>query len=99
MVAAVDVHVVSDGPEAVRGIEISIALHVGDAPPQSFALIGGHNLAQVVEVGGFSVGDVAEDSVANHLENRHLGGSIAAVFENDAMFTGGFGGVHDVPAF
>ena len=50
-VAAVDVHVVRHGAEAVRGVEVAVAVEVLEAAPLPFAFVGEEDAAQIVIVG------------------------------------------------
>src|SRR3954462_14980562 len=93
-----DVHVMRHGPEAMRRIQIPVALHVRESSPQPFSLARCKNAAQIVEISRFSMSNLAEESIAQHLQNHHLGGPLAAVLKNDAVPASGFGGIHQVPA-
>ena len=47
-VAAVDIHVMRDGAEAVSGIEIAVAVEVFVAAPEAFAIVGEEFAAKVM---------------------------------------------------
>ena len=97
-VSPVDIHVVGDGAEAVGGIEIPVPLGVVVGAPGSgsvFDLL--HLPAKIVDVGGFSVEEFAEQSEAAHMEDEELFTAVVDVLEHHAVSLGFFGNVHDGP--
>ena len=56
----------------MRGIEIAVALGVRIAPPQAFAAVFKHDLAQVMVVGSLAVQEFAEHSGTNHVQDQSV---------------------------
>ncbi len=98
-IAAVDVHALRNGAEPVGGVEIGIAADRMVETPKAFAAVGEFDGAEVVEVAAFGGGQVAEQTLAGHVQHHQLNTVVAAVFEHDAVLAGRFGGFHQLPAF
>ena len=86
-VAALNAHVVGDGAEAVRGIEIAIAQGVLASPPQPLAGIGKQLGPQIVDVGAFAVKQLAEQALVNHAQDERLVVTVAEVLQDHAVLT------------
>src|SRR5579872_4212694 len=71
-VSAMDVHVMGDGAESVRRIQMAIALHVRKPPPQAFPFARGQNAPKIVEIRRLSMRDLTEESIPHHAQNHHL---------------------------
>jgi len=97
-VAALDAHVVGDGAEAVRGVEVAVGAGVFCAAPEAFASVREEFVAKVVEVGAFAIENVAEFACVDHAEDERLVVAVAAVLEHEAVLAGFFGAADDAPA-
>src|SRR4051812_27414774 len=85
--------------QSVRGIKVSIALHMRNPAPQALSFIRSQNAAQIVQICRLSVSDFAENSVTHHVQDHHLGRTITAVFQDDTMPASGFGSIDQFPTF
>ena len=84
----------------MRGIHVAVALGVVIGSPgtsAAFHLL--HLSAQFVDVGGFSVQQVANDALAHHVQVHEFLTSVVDVFHHHAVLPGFFGGIHDFPEF
>src|SRR4029077_9452196 len=84
--------------EAMRGIKIAVALGVRITPPQSFAAVFEHDLAQVVVVRSLAVQQLPEHSGTNHVQDQRFAVSVAAVLHDHAVTARFFRGVHNLLA-
>ena len=100
VVLAGQVHVLGDGAEAVRGVDVAIALGVVVGSPGAGAAVHLlHLAAQFVDVGGFPVQQVADDALAHHVQVHEFFTSVVDVFHHHAVLPGFLGGIDDFPEF
>ena len=98
LVAAVDVHAVGDGAEAVCGVEVAVPGPGVVAAPESLAAVGELDAAQVVEVAALGVEDLAEESLPHEVQAEELGAPVVDVFHHRAVAVRALGGLDELPA-
>ena len=81
----------------MRGIQIAVALHMGKATPQAFALVRGQDASQIVQISAFGMRDLAESSILHHSQHHHFGCAITTVLEKHAVLARSFGGIYQFP--
>ena len=98
--AAVDVHVLRDRAETVRRVEIPVAVFVMRRSPHTGAALGVvHLFAEVVDVGGLAVSELAEEALAAHVEHHELFASVANVLHHHAVSSAALLRFDEAPAF
>jgi hypothetical protein len=90
-IAAVDVHALGHRPETVRRIEVAVELLGPGPPPQPLAFARELDAAEVMEVAGLAVEDLAEDAFADEIERHELDPVVAAVLHHLAVLLVLFG--------
>src|ERR1700747_103360 len=66
--------------------------------PESLAAVLKEHAPEIVEVGAFTVEEVAEQAVPDHVNDHKVGLTVAAVFEHEAVLACRLGGVYEFPA-
>ncbi len=101
-VPTVDVQALGHRTEAVRGIETPVALEIVRDPPAALidllARLRLHVVDEGVDVGAFGVGQLAEHTLARHVQGLQLEEVVAAVLQHHAVLGGAFTGLHQLPA-
>ena len=111
VVAPVDVHVLRDRAEPMRGIPVSRMLRVeverpSGAPCDRCVGMAVHGMvaavvleaALVVDVAGFAMDNLSEHPLSDHVEHRHLVLAIAAVLKHHAGHLRALARLHHLPA-
>ena len=80
------------------GVEVAIARPGVGAPPQSLALVGELDLAQVVQVAALGVQDLSEQPLAHQVEAEEFRPAVVHVFHHGAVAAGALGRLHEPPA-
>src|SRR5882724_11305509 len=96
-VAPMDIHIMRNRPQPVRRVEVAISFHMRKPPPQAFAFVLCQNGAQVVEISCLSMSNFPEDTIPHHAQHHHLGVTVTAVLQDDAMLASSLGSVDNVP--
>lgn len=96
-VAAVDVHGLAYGTEAVGGIDVTAVVLVEVEAPVALVLVPVR--LEVVDVAAGSVKHLAEETLLGHVEGGHLEEVVDAVLEHHAVPLGTLGRVDQLPAF
>lgn len=97
-VAAVYVEIECYWAESVGGIEITIALGVVCASPESFVSVFKEDGAEVMVVGCSGVFEFAKEPCAHHVEYEEFVIAVIAVFHHNAMPARSFRGINELPA-
>ena len=84
-VAAVDVQALGHRAQAVGRVEVAVELLGPGPPPQPLALVRELDAAQVVEVAGLGVDDLAEQAFADEVQGHELDPVVAAVLHHLAV--------------
>ncbi len=97
-VAAVDVHRRRDRGQSVHGVEARGAPGVPEpAPVVGVVAVREQQRAQVVQVPAVAVGDLAEDALVRHLQQRELVAAVAAVLREPQVLACRLRGVDQAP--
>src|SRR5712692_254567 len=78
-VAAVDVHALGDGSQAVGGVQVPVPVHRVGAAPEPLAVPPELDRAQVVQIAALPVEQLAEQAALGEDEGQHLAAVVAAV--------------------
>ena len=97
-VSAVHVQALGYGPEAVRRVQVAVAPDRMLDPPAALVVVGELELAQIMQIAALRVQQLAEQALADHTENHHLGAVVADVLHHHAVPAGPFGRFDQVPA-
>ena len=97
-VAAIDVHALGDGPEAVRGVKIAVVGLRPGAPPQTLSFFRELDAPQVVQVPALAVQHFAEHALAHQVQGQHFTAIVAAILHHEAMLLQPLRGFDELPA-
>src|SRR5437016_5109994 len=87
-VSAVHVQALGYGPEAVRRVQVAVAPDRMLDPPAALVVVGELELAQIMQIAALRVQQLAEQALADHTENHHLGAVVADVLHHHAVPAG-----------
>ena len=96
-VAAVNIHHLADGTEAVCRIKISLVLRIEVEAPGVPVLVP--ELVETVMIGPLGMDDLAEKPLLSHVQGRELEEIIDAVLQHHAMQTLAFRHIDEGPDF
>src|ERR1700733_6914537 len=97
-VSALDTHVVGNGPQSMRRIQVTISFRVLVAPPQALPGIGKEDGAKIVQVRSLSIQQIAEETCVGHPKNERLVIAVATILKDHAVPARLFRGADNLPA-
>ncbi len=97
-VAAVDVQALADRAESVSRVEVAVSPDRVLRPPEGLAGAAELDAAEVVEVPGLGVEDLAEKAFFHQVEAEHFRAVVAAVLHHNAVAFHFLGRLHERPA-
>ena len=98
-IAAVDVQVPRQRPQAVHRVEVAVPLGEVGPQPEPVAVVADLQVARVVLVGALGVDQLAQEPGADHPQDGHLLAHVVDVLHHHAVLAGLLGGLDELPAF
>lgn len=97
-VSSVDVEAFCDGTQLVSGIYLSVSVHIVVKTVVAVFVAESNLVAKVVVISALAVKDLAEKTLFDHIENKHLVLAVAAVFEHHYGNSGALVRLYEIPA-